>query len=58
MDMPWYGWLVSYVLVWAFGFTSGRASGQVFTLRFLAAEQAKTMQIPGLPPNMPGPGGR
>lgn len=58
MDMPWYGWMISYVLVWAFGFTSGRASGQAQAVQLMLAQQAKAMQMPGLPPGMPGTGGR
>jgi hypothetical protein len=58
MDMPWYAWLSSGVFIWFLGFMSGRSAGQVSMLQMTMMQQAKAMQIPGLPPGMPGPGGR
>ncbi len=58
MDMPWYAYVVSATFLWLSGFISGRASGQASTLQAIMLNQAKAMQMPGLPPNLPGPGGR
>ena len=58
MDIPWYSYFLSALGLWLAGFISGRASGQASTLQAIMLNQAKAMQMPGLPPNLPGPGGR
>lgn len=56
MEMPWYGWIFSGLAVWLTGFIAGRGSGAMWSIQQQAQAQAKMMQIPGLPPGMPGPG--
>lgn len=58
MDMPWYGWLIAAVVGWMHAAATGYAWGRVQSYEAMLAQQAKAIQIPGLPPNMPGPGGR
>lgn len=58
MDMPWYGYLLSSLAIWVTGFIAGRGAGASQALMMQAQLQAKAMQMPGLPPGMPGPGGR
>lgn len=53
MELPWYGYVISGLVIWLTGFIAGRQGGKAEVLQGIMLNSAKMQQMPGFPPVQP-----